>query len=281
MFTEYIKAKLEIELAQLYLLYRNVPKASTHVSAARNILGIKYEMTGKMGKRTKHQEKDTAQLALEVTLQQRRDIQRPPVNDFEVPKNIELKDDVRLESVSYSEGTQIKFSFPDTEQKVLLLIVNEMLASKPRDELLYEEIEPFINLILSQKNTWTAKVAALLLRCKLESKHNRTIERALQQCEEIIDCTRKEKPNAINRIGGVFTTGLQPFWKTLGQYADLMLNLGLVKKSLDVYLELQLWEEVIVCYTILKMRHKAAEIIKQQLAIKPTVKLWCLLGKIY
>lgn len=115
----------------------------------------------------------------------------------------------------------------------------------------------------------------------MESKHNRTIERALQQCEEIIDCTRKEKPNAINRIGGVFTTGLQPFWKTLGQYADLMLNLGLVKKSLDIYLELQLWEEVIVCYTILKMRQKAAEVIKQQLAIKPTVKLWCLLGKTY
>lgn len=35
---------------------------------------------------------------------------------------------------------------------------------------------------------------------------------------------------------------------------------------------------MIVCYTILKLRHKAAEIINQQLEKKPTVKLWCLLG---
>lgn len=77
----------------------------------------------------------------------------------------------------------------------------------------------------------------------------------------------------------MYGTGLQPFWRTLAQYADLMLNTGLVKASLEIYLQLQLWEEVIVCYTILKMRHKAAEVIKQQLDKKPTVKMWCLLGK--
>lgn len=274
------KAKLEIELAQLYILYRNVPKASSHITNTSNILGVKYEMTGKLGKRTKYQEKDTAQLALEVTLLEKEDIERVPVNDFSVPKNLELKDDVRLETVSYNDNTECKYMFPDTEQKLLLLIIQEAMGSKPRDELFYEEIEPFINLILGQKNTWAVRVATLLLRCRLESKHNRTIERSLQQCEELLNTMRKEEPHPLNRVAGVYSTGLQPFWRTLAQYADLMLNTGLVKASLEIYLQLQLWEEVIVCYTILKMRQKAAEIIKQELDKKQTVKLWCLLGKI-
>lgn len=235
-------------------------------------------MTGILGKRTRHQEKDTAQLALEVTLLEKDDIERVPVNDFVVPKNLELKDDVRLETVNYSDNTECKYTFPDMEQKLLLLIIQEMMASKPRDDLFYEEIEPFINLILGQKNTWTVRVATLLLRCKLESKHNRTVERSLTQCEEILNAIRKEEPHPLNRVGGVCSTGLQPFWRTLAQYADLMLNTGLVKASLEIYLQLQLWEEVIVCYTILKMSHKAAEIIKQELEKKETVKLWCLLG---
>lgn len=278
---ENIKAKLEIELAQLYILYRNVPKAAAHTGSASGILGVKYELSGKLGKRTKYQEKEIAQLSLEVTLQERDAIKRPPVNDFSLPQNLKLDDDVRLETVSHSENTDIKPTFSDTEQKLLLLIIQEMMCSKPRDELFYEEVEPFINLILEQKNTWTIRVATLLLRCKLEGNHNRTIERSLQQCEEILKNIRKDDPHPLNRVGGVFATGLQPFWKTLGQYADLLLNLGLTKRSLEMYLKLQLWEEVIVCYTILKMRHKASEIIKQELDKKPTVKLWCLLGKIY
>lgn len=266
-------------MAQLYVLYRNVTKASNHITVVSCILGVKYELTGKLGRRTKHQEKDTAQLALDVTVEDNGNVKRDSVNNFVLPKNLKLEDDIRLETIAYSDNTECDYEFSDIEQKLLLLIVEEMMNSKPQDDLFYEEIEPFINLILGQKNTWTTRVATLLLRCKLESNHNRTIERSLQQCEEILNAIRKEEPHPLNRICGVFSCGLQPFWKTLAQYADLMLNTGLVKASLDIYLQLQLWEEVIVCYTILKMRHKAAEIIKQELEKNETVKLWCLLGK--
>lgn len=84
------KAKLEIELAQLYILYRKVPNASSHITAASDILGVKYEMTGKLGKRTRHQEKDTAQLALEVTLLEKDDVERVPVNEIQVNLKVEL-----------------------------------------------------------------------------------------------------------------------------------------------------------------------------------------------
>lgn len=153
-----------------------------------------------------------------------------------------------------------------------------MFISKPPDELQAEEIQPFVDMILSQKNTYTVRAVALLYRCKLEAKNRRTIERCLLQTEEVINSFKKESPPYLYRVPDVFGAGLIPIWKVESQYADLLLNIGLVKNSLDIYLKLKLWEEVIVCYTILQLKHKAAEIIKEQLDANPTVKLWCLLG---
>lgn len=272
------RAKFEIEQAQLYLMYRNVAKAEVHIDLACDILGLKYELVGKLGKRTKYQEEDIPQLALEISLLEREGIERPPVNICNVAQNMELNDNVRLEKVKFAISGEIQ-QFPNTEQKLILTIIQKMLISKPQDELFYEEIKPFIDVILTQNNTWPVRIATLLLRSRLEAKHNRTIERSMLQIGEILKCIKKEDPHPLTRVGGVYGCNLQPVWKTEAQQADVMLNLGLVKASLDIYLRLQLWEEVIVCYTILNMRHKAAEIIKQQLDVNPTVKLWCLLGK--
>lgn len=54
----------------------------------------------------------------------------------------------------------------------------------------------------------------------------------------------------------MFASGLNPKWIVEARLGDLMLSLGMVKTSLDLYLRLQLWEEVIVCYTMLDLRHK-------------------------
>lgn len=59
---------------------------------------------------------------------------------------------------------------------------------------------------------------------------------------------------------------------------DLMVSVGLIKSALDLYLQLRKWNEVISCYNILEMRHKAAEIIQQEIDKKATVELYCLMG---
>ncbi|KAJ8958970.1 hypothetical protein NQ314_006334 [Rhamnusium bicolor] len=273
-----IKALLDIEVAQLYLLFRHVTKAKEHILSAGEILGVHYNLMGVLGKRTKYQVKDIAQLSLKVTVEEKNGIERPEVNDSHVPQNLPLNDDVRLSTVEFSEEVNEKVSIAVTDQKLFVTIVQEMLIAKPQDELQTEELQPFIDMILDQKNTYSVRVVALLLRCKLESKSRRTIERSLGQCEEIIKSFKRENPHFLNRVSDVFGTGMPPMWKVETQYADLLLNIGLVKNALDIYLKIKLWEEVIVCYTILKLRHKAAEIIQEQLDTKPTVKLWCLLG---
>ncbi|XP_023018617.2 tetratricopeptide repeat protein 27 [Leptinotarsa decemlineata] len=273
-----IKASLDIEVAQLYLLFRHVSKAKDHILAASALLGVRYDLVGILGKRTKYQEKELAQLSLKVTLEKNEQEDGSEGDDHNVPKNISLNDDTRLDSIELSEPDAENARIANSEQKLFINIVQEMLIAKPQDELQTEELQPFVNMVLKQKNSYAVRIAALLLRCKLEMKNKRTVERSLSQCEEIINSFKKEEPPVLKRIADVFATGMPPIWKVEKQHADLLLNLGLVKNALDIFLKIKRWEEVIVCYTILELKHKAAEIIQEQLKENPSVKLWCLLG---
>lgn len=267
-------------MAQIYLLFRNLTKAKQHIIAATEILGVNYNFIGVMGKRTKHQEKELAQLTIEVKVNPKdNSVERLEVHSMEVPQDIPLNDDLRLNTIQFVSKVDDKVMLTNLEQKLFLAIIQDILIYSPPDELRGEELQPFIHFLLNQKSTYTVQVAALLLRCKYESKNRRTIERSLIQCEELIKCWSRESPHFMERVMDVFGTGTPPIWKIERLYADLLLNIGLVKNALDIYLKINLWEEVIVCYTILKLRHKAAEVIKEQLEQNPSVKLWCLLGK--
>lgn len=133
----------------------------------------------------------------------------------------------------------------------------------------------------------------------LEASHKRTVDRSLRQCEEIsnlinltdVPLNQRYEKNVVelmvaneinfyfkNRLSYVYASFTRPKWFVQIQLGDLMLSLGLVKSALECYLKIQKWEEVIVCYTILDLRHKAAEIIRQEIAKEPTVELYCLLG---
>lgn len=51
-----------------------------------------------------------------------------------------------------------------------------------------EELQPYIETVLTQKKgPWSTRVAALLIRCRLEANHKRTVERAMLQCETIVN----------------------------------------------------------------------------------------------
>lgn len=97
---------------------------------------------------------------------------------------------------------------------------------------------------------------ALRQRSALEIKDKRSIERALSQSESLIGQYNQSVPSECYRMHTLFASGMKPIWAFKQNLADAMLSLGMIKGALDLYLQLQLWEEVIVCYTILELRHK-------------------------
>lgn len=49
---------------------------------------------------------------------------------------------------------------------------------------------------------------------------------------------------------------MRPHWSIRAQLADLMISLGFVKTALDIYLEIERWDSVIMCYNMLELKHK-------------------------
>lgn len=98
------------------------------------------------------------------------------------------------------------------------------------------------------------------------------------QAEYLLKEMNDRKVTMAERFDIFFASGMKPVWLLEEILANIMLSLGLVKGALDLFIKLKLWDNVIICYNIMELKHKAAEIIRQEIAKKATIKLWCLLG---
>lgn len=267
-------ARFYTEVSHLLTYYGRVTQAAEYLNKAKECVGMDIKLIGEMGKRTKYQKDSVAQVRLTVDLGTHYDIEK----EGNLPDIVKLDDDVRLESIAWDSNNEDTVPLPGLEQAVLLADVAYRQRAIPQDELSLEEIIPYVNYVLKQQCCWPARLSALYSKCKLESTHKRTIERALNQSENIINNINSSQATLLQRIQNFWAISPLPKWKLQSQLAELLLSLGLTKSALDLYLALSLWEDVILCYTILQMRHKSAEIIQQEIEKKPSVKLLCLLG---
>lgn len=115
---------LSLEIAQAFLIYARIHKVEEYLSKAREIAGLKLELTGILGKRTKFQQRSLPQLALfsELDLSVDRPSAEESHGSSELPPEIELQDDVRLNKIDYNEKiTQAEL--PSLEQILCLLTV--------------------------------------------------------------------------------------------------------------------------------------------------------------
>lgn len=123
------------------------------------------------------------------------------------------------------------------------------------------------------------RISSLLVNCKVEASHRRTVERSWKQCEEVYKLIySNNKYNVQERFSYAFSAFIKPYWQIQWQLCEHLESLGMIKSALDIYLKLQAWEKVIRCYSILDLRQKATEIIQQEISKKPSALLYCLLG---
>ncbi|XP_076247464.1 tetratricopeptide repeat protein 27-like isoform X2 [Calliopsis andreniformis] len=270
----YCKALFSIEAAQFYLYYRRIQNSEKYIELAQDTAKLSLSLEGALGKRTKYQQENKAQLFLKIGLEKN---QFPSRHCENLPKSLNLNDDVRLERIEFSEDIE-STQLGAVEEAIILVKHIQLQLSQPKDKLTDEEVKPYLNAVVDNTRNWSLKIASLYHRCSLESTDKRTIERSMMQMEYLIHELKNTKvPNSI-RVDMFFASGLKPVWILEQTWAHLMLHLGLVKGALDVFLNIKLWEEVITCYNLLELKHKAAEIIRQEISKKETVHLWCLLG---
>uniref|UniRef100_A0A1I8NC62 Uncharacterized protein n=1 Tax=Musca domestica TaxID=7370 RepID=A0A1I8NC62_MUSDO len=276
------EALLFLEIANGYLQYHRGERAGEILERLCAHLNVEMVVQGLMGVRTKFQQKALPQLCLKV--EQTHSDLLPKAQETNsktvLPKLLLHEDDTRLERIRFIEEKDNEvMTLPSVLQALVLSKVRQLKRSQPKDRLADEELEPYTHTLIYQEHgPLQVRQSALLLNCVQESNSRRTIERSWKQCEECVKLLSEHSYSVQERFSYAFAGFLQPKWQVQSQLCELLLSLGMVKSALDIYLKIQAWEQVIYCYTRLELRHKAAEIIEQELQKKPTVLLYCLLG---
>ena len=266
-----------LECARYHSMYYRVKEADKLVEMAATLAGLELTETGAMGKRTRYQERDIAQFWVDLGTGVSRDIVVEVDREL-LPRDIKLEDDVRLNRIKFQDQERdMSKQLTGLQQAVLMARFISKLRALPVDSLTSEEVLPYLLPLLEYPQAWSLNTMALLARSRLESNMGRTVERALAQVENIVE-NLKLGSKKLERLRLVYCSNLPPVWEVERELGKLMLSLGSTKSALDIYLRLEQWEEVIACYSLLELRHKAAEVIQARLSEKETPRLWCLMG---
>ena len=200
--------------------------SETFYSAAK-IAAFEYDLTGRMGKRTKWQIDEKSQLVVLARSRQREDswvpresmLLKPQVKeDSQIPTNSEadpnhpkallLNDDTLLERPHFTstaktsdiDGNSVSSLDPNKQphlhpldQCILLALSLSISNTSPLHGLLTSEIQAFVARVLNDgSQNWSVHSMALLLRSRLEANRSRTVERGLLQMQSLADQLKLE-----------------------------------------------------------------------------------------
>ena len=279
-----ITALFHLESLHIHLYYYDVGKARSHFVSAASTLGMKMSITGALGKRTKWQKNYLPQLVLKVeydekTITNDEDKLTPSFLSADLPKDLTLNDDTRLNKINYiNEDEDIIPDLKPIEQALVLADLILKRRSQARDIQLDEESKAYIWALLQYPKNWSIQMSSLFLRSKIESGDSRAMERSMNQFEELVNTVSREQPSRYERIKLMNVSLVGPHWELQQELARMFMRLGCVKTALEIFERLHLWEDVITCYNELQMRQRSAEIIRNLLEGGETPKLLCLLG---
>ncbi|GAA5820437.1 hypothetical protein JCM11251_005628 [Rhodosporidiobolus azoricus] len=232
----------------LSLLASLLSRASPHSSAQKEatVLAqaaaeesrLEWELTGRMGKRTKWQVDEKTQLVVlardgseqKAKKEGEEKVEEEKRGEEEgktIPEVLDLNDDTLLESTAFtsaqysstahlsSTGTGHDLSSLDPSDQPTLspfsqaVLLSLSLATLPAptslmhlssDVLSTSQISAFVARVLSDPQNWSVHSMALLLRCRAEAGRSRTVERGVLQMQALVDQLKDGSPTEISAI---------------------------------------------------------------------------------
>ncbi|KAI2796359.1 Tetratricopeptide repeat domain 27 [Blomia tropicalis] len=294
-FTRQFKLNIVLEIINSILFYGDTELAKKYFSMAQQLSHLEMNFIGRLGKRTMYQEKPVSQLMVKINKKRFESTdQEEEIFKVNLPKYEKLEDDTLLQDVKFEisddgldDDVQVRLN--ESEQCFLMTTIEytyRMGASN--DNLLRDQLSASISFLLERTTVWSIAFALLEKRSYFERSSRRRIERSMKQLETLTNTVRTEydKKFLVNEVRGrirhFYSILSSPFWHVEKLLADLLVSLGVVKSALDVYLRLELWNEVVGCYRQLKRPDKAEEIVRNLLERDGDNQpnLHCILGEI-
>uniref|UniRef100_A0A182NJA9 TPR_REGION domain-containing protein n=1 Tax=Anopheles dirus TaxID=7168 RepID=A0A182NJA9_9DIPT len=281
-----VQSEHYLEILLGFVQFKRITKSKAWLTKLETVSGVTLSVEGVLGVRTKFQQNALPQLTLR--LQGNDELGLPEAAETHghvtLPSLLKLEDEVRLEKIKYmNEQENEDIQLPALIQNMVLGKLYYLYVSQPKEQLTLEEIQPYITSLVYQRfGPWATRVATLFLNATTEATHKRTVDRSLRQIEELVlqlDVPASETSALADRLSMAFSSWLITGWQMREKLADVMVSLGMIKGALEIYQQVQSWESVIDCYTVLEMRHLAANVIEQLIERNgPSVRLYCMLG---
>ena len=332
-----LPGRMFLELGLLEHLFSHDKSAAEYFVKAARSTGLEYELTGALGKRTKFQQTEITQLVLLAESQlEKKNLQgalsqkehnyhnsenstangRRINNNNNIPENLALNDDTLLEQTEFTSsnpagnGSRLCHIDPSAQpplhpldQCILLSLCLNVRNTSPSHGLTTEQMTPYVSRVISHARNWSVHTMALLLRSRLESSRTRTVERSTFQLQALIDQMPSSDSTTSERLLYFHSIPMPTRWEMEKELAQRFLSLGVVKSALEIFERLEMWEDVVKCYSALEKPEKGIVIVRdllegrkaeaeaiisrgksntgQRQVVKDAAreaKLWCLLG---
>ncbi|KAB8234100.1 tetratricopeptide repeat protein [Aspergillus alliaceus] len=211
------KGKFFLERALIHNHYGFDSKARADIEKATSERNFEFALTGKLGKRTKFQERDVSQLViLAKSADDATDVSPNSQSDSQPsgPKKLDLNDDTLLESISFTkdekqqpQDKQVTVQEESTlssvlasidpgnqprlhpvDSAILLAQAAAITNTTPENGLTREETHPYATRVLEGgSSNWQIYTQGLLARSRIEGYRARTVERSVLQMQALVD----------------------------------------------------------------------------------------------
>ncbi|GAA5983716.1 hypothetical protein JCM10908_000392 [Rhodotorula pacifica] len=226
------RASLTLSLSLLAtLMSRSSPHSAAQKEAtvlaqqAADEAQLEWELTGRLGKRTKFQRDEKTQLvvlARDAGGKGGAEAKEAAAEDLaaKIPEALALNDDTLLERTAFTKTTDDSVGTADLSsldpaaqpsissfsQAVLLslslatLPAPTALMNLSADVLSTSQIQAFVARVLDDPQNWSVHSMALLLRCRAEAGRSRTVERGVLQMQALVDQLKDGSPTEVSAI---------------------------------------------------------------------------------
>jgi len=176
------------------------------------------------------------------------------------------------------------------QQAAILALALHAKKGSSEDGLQPWEVLAHADAVLQQpRSEFLVRAAAHLLVTRVERQRSRTRERALLALEGLAEALDRE--NSINtsaneeyisaaaRMRCAFAVWFPLRVSLRKELGEAFVTLGLVGAALPLFENLELWDNLIVCYRLLDKKVAAEQLVKNRLEVTPDEpRLWCALG---
>lgn len=140
--SEETKAKFQLECGLIFHYYGTDKVAMVHFKQSQSLSGLTWNITGALGRKTKFQTFDVAQLVLEAS--SRDESVKESVSNL--PETLALNDDTLLEKTKFVTDSLNQGNLAIIDQCILLAYCLDVKNTNPDDGITKEQMWPFVSV---------------------------------------------------------------------------------------------------------------------------------------